>query len=84
VAVVGIPDPEWGESVAAAVVLAPSTDGTATGEITDELTVWVRQQLGSLKTPSRIVVWEDLPTTATGKLLRRVVRDQMVAAPTEP
>jgi acyl-CoA synthetase (AMP-forming)/AMP-acid ligase II len=80
-AVVGVPDPEWGESVAAAVVLAPSAEGYLPDEVTDQLTGWVRQKLGSLKTPDRVVVYDDLPTTASGKLLRRVVRDQMVAAP---
>ena len=39
--------------------------------------VWVRQSLGSLKTPSHIVVRDELPTTATGKVLRRVVRDEL-------
>jgi acyl-coenzyme A synthetase/AMP-(fatty) acid ligase len=41
----------------------------------------VRSSLGSLKTPSIIVVREELPTTATGKVLRRVVRDEL-APPT--
>jgi acyl-CoA synthetase (AMP-forming)/AMP-acid ligase II len=77
VAVVGVPDPDWGESVAAAVVLGPSMTGLLPTEITDELTGWVRERLGSLKTPGRVVVYDDLPTTASGKLLRRVVRDQL-------
>ncbi len=79
VAVVGIPDPEWGESVAAAVVLSSSLEGLLAEEVADELTGWVRQRLGSLKTPSRMVVYDDLPTTASGKVLRRVVRDQLAA-----
>ena len=79
--VVGVPDPEWGESVAAAVVLAPAAGGTGTEDITVELVEWVRGSLGSLKTPGRIVVYDDLPTTATGKLLRRVVRDELAAPP---
>jgi acyl-CoA synthetase (AMP-forming)/AMP-acid ligase II len=78
-AIVGIPDPEWGESVAAAVVLPPSLGGPAPDGLSDELTEWVRHHLGSLKTPGRIVVLDELPTTATGKVLRRVVRDQMMA-----
>ncbi len=77
VAVVGVPDSDWGESVAAAVVLGPSMSGLRPTEITDELTAWVRERLGSLKTPGRVVVYDDLPTTASGKLLRRVVRDQL-------
>jgi acyl-CoA synthetase (AMP-forming)/AMP-acid ligase II len=80
--VVGVPHQEWGESVAAAVVLVPHPDDTDE-EIAEELAVWVRQSLGSLKTPSRIVVRDELPTTATGKLLRRVVRDEL-AEPDAP
>jgi len=45
--------------------------------IVEELAVWVRQSLGSLKTPSVIEVRDELPTTATGKVLRRVVRDEL-------
>ena len=85
VAVVGIPDPEWGESVGAAVVLGPSMEGLVPDEITEQLTAWVRQRLGSLKTPGRVVVYDDLPTTASGKVLRRVVRDQLAAdGPDDP
>jgi acyl-CoA synthetase (AMP-forming)/AMP-acid ligase II len=79
VAVVGVPDQEWGESVGAAVVLASSMTGRLPDEVEEELCEWVRQQLGSLKTPSRVVVYEDLPVTASGKVLRRVVRDQLAA-----
>jgi acyl-CoA synthetase (AMP-forming)/AMP-acid ligase II len=79
--VVGVPHPEWGESVAAVVVLAPEAGGGRHEVVVEELTVWVRQSLGSLKTPSRIVVRHELPTTATGKVLRRVVRDELAPPP---
>jgi acyl-CoA synthetase (AMP-forming)/AMP-acid ligase II len=79
VAVVGVPDPEWGESVAAAVVLSSSMEGTHPDEVADVLCAWVRERLGSLKTPSRMVIYEELPTTASGKVLRRVVRDELAA-----
>ena len=75
--VVGVPHAEWGESVAAAVVLVPDADGRVHEVIVEELAVWVRQSLGSLKTPSVIEVRDELPTTATGKVLRRVVRDEL-------
>jgi len=81
--VVGVPHPEWGESVAAAVVLVPDADGTEHAVVVEELTAWVRSSLGSLKTPSTIVVRDELPTTATGKVLRRVVRDEL-APPDAP
>ena len=75
--VVGVPHAEWGESVAAAVVLVPEADGSLHEVVVEELGVWVRQSLGSLKTPSLIEVRDELPTTATGKVLRRVVRDEL-------
>jgi acyl-CoA synthetase (AMP-forming)/AMP-acid ligase II len=79
--VVGVPHAEWGESVAAAVVLVPEADGSLHEVIVEELVVWVRQSLGSLKAPSLIEVRDELPTTATGKVLRRVVRDELSATP---
>ena len=82
VVVVGVPHAEWGESVAAAVVLVPGSGG-ADEVMVEELAAWVRRSLGSFKTPSRIVVRDELPTTATGKLLRRVVRDEL-AGPDAP
>ena len=77
VAVVGVPDAEWGESVAAAVVLTPTLAGRPEDEISDELAGWVRGHLGSLKTPGRYVICDDLPLTGSGKVLRRVVRDRL-------
>lgn len=79
VAVVGVPDPDWGETVAAAVVLSPSMEGIHHSDVSDQLCAWVRERLGTLKTPSRLVVYEELPTTASGKVLRRVVRDELAA-----
>jgi acyl-CoA synthetase (AMP-forming)/AMP-acid ligase II len=75
--VVGVPHPEWGEYVAAAVVLTPNAEGIEHAVIVEELTNWVRSSLGSLKTPSSIVIKVELPTTATGKVLRRLVRDEL-------
>jgi acyl-CoA synthetase (AMP-forming)/AMP-acid ligase II len=79
-AVVGIPDPEWGESVAAAVVMEDGTSESDPGVTVDELTGWVRDHLGSFKAPVRIELLAELPTTATGKVLRRTVRDRLAGA----
>jgi acyl-CoA synthetase (AMP-forming)/AMP-acid ligase II len=71
-AVIGLPDAEWGEKVVAAVV--PAEGATVRPE---ELQDWVRGQLRSSKTPDRIEVRSELPYTETGKLLRRVLRNEL-------
>ena len=71
-AVVGVPDEEWGEAVAAAVVLAPGAQITE-----DELKDWVRERLRSTKTPAVIEFRTELPYNETGKLLRRVLREEL-------
>lgn len=77
VVVVGIPDPEWGETVAAAVVIGQRSDAPGPDRIATMLQSWVREQLGSLKTPTRVELFEELPATGSGKVLRRAVRDQL-------
>lgn len=72
-AVVGIPDVEWGETVATAVVLA---EGASASE--EELRAWVRARLRSSRVPLRVVFKHELPYNETGKLLRRVVRAGLV------
>jgi acyl-CoA synthetase (AMP-forming)/AMP-acid ligase II len=71
-AVIGIPDAEWGEAVAAVVVLHP--DGSASAA---ELQGWVRERLRSTKMPGVIQFRDELPYSPTGKLLRRVLRDEL-------
>jgi acyl-CoA synthetase (AMP-forming)/AMP-acid ligase II len=70
--VVGVPDTQWGEVVASAVVLA--ADARASEE---ELQSWVRARLRSTKTPEFIEFRDELPYNETGKLLRRVLRDEL-------
>lgn len=66
--VVGVPDEEWGQRIAAAIV---ARDGAAVN--VDELREFVRARLRGSKTPDTIVVRDSLPHTDTGKLLRRHV-----------
>ena len=69
VAVIGIPHPELGEEVAAAVALKP--DATATPE---ELRAFARDKMAAYKYPRQIWLVETLPKGPTGKILRREVR----------
>lgn len=71
-AVVGIPDEQWGEGVAAVVVPKPD----AVIEI-DELKDFVKQHLRSSRVPARMEVWDELPYNETGKLLRRIVKARL-------
>ena len=71
-AVVGIPDVEWGERVVAAVVLHAGAQADES-----ELRDHVRAALRSACTPERIKVTDELPFNETGKLLRRVLRDEL-------
>jgi acyl-CoA synthetase (AMP-forming)/AMP-acid ligase II len=73
-AVVGVADEQWGEAVAAAVVLL---DGGSATEA--ELQEWVTSHLRSSRSPSRIEFREELPYNETGKLLRRQVRAEMTS-----
>ena len=70
--VTGVPDDEWGESVAAAVVLR---EGASVDE--PELQSWVRERLRSSRTPVLVDIRIALPYTPTGKLMRNVLRDEL-------
>jgi acyl-CoA synthetase (AMP-forming)/AMP-acid ligase II len=72
-AVVAIPDAQWGEAVAAVVV-------TEAGQSVNQqvLQDWVKERLRSSRTPSRIEFRDELPYNELGKLLRRVVRAELV------
>ncbi|MEO7429393.1 MAG: class I adenylate-forming enzyme family protein [Acidimicrobiales bacterium] len=67
-AVVGLPDDEWGQRLAAVVVLRGGLDADA-----EELRELVRARLRTSKTPDLVVFRDELPHTETGKLLRRTV-----------
>jgi fatty-acyl-CoA synthase len=70
-AVIGIPDPRWGEAGLACVVLKP--DAT-TDE--DELIAFLRQHLAGFKIPRRIVFLDVLPISGAGKILKRELKER--------
>ena len=71
VAIVGIPDEEWGESVKGVVVLK---EGEKVSQ--EELIEHCKKHLGKYKTPKSVDFVDDLPKTDTGKILRRLVKEQ--------
>jgi long-chain acyl-CoA synthetase len=71
VAVYGAPDPDKGEEVRAAVVLK---DGAASSP--DALIQFTRDHLAAYKIPQRVDLVGELPKSATGKILKRVLREQ--------
>ena len=78
VAVIGVPHEKWGEAVQAVIVLHAGQQAT-----TAEMLDWCRSRMAGFKRPQTIVFVADpdMPRTATGKILHRVLRDRM-AAPT--
>jgi len=74
-AVFGIPDPRWGETVMACVALKPRS---AVSE--QELVQFCRGRLSPYKIPHRVEFFEtELPKSATGKILKRVLRERFWA-----
>jgi fatty-acyl-CoA synthase len=77
VAVIGVPHDKWGEAVQAVVVLRDGEQPTA-----QDLRDWCRQRLAGFKCPSAVtfVNETDMPRTATGKVLHRVLRQRYAPA----
>jgi long-chain acyl-CoA synthetase len=74
VGVFGIPDDEWGESVKAAVELAPGVEASA--ELEAEILAFGREHLAGFKVPRSIDFEDELPRYPTGKLYTRLLRDR--------
>ncbi len=78
VVVVGVEDPQWGQAIVAVVVPAVGADPDP-----EELRDYVRRSLRGSRTPDRVVFRDELPTNATGKVLRRDIVEELRAAPAE-
>ncbi len=78
-AVVALPDPYAGERPLAFVALRPGQRATA-----EELIAYVAAHLAKFKAPVRIEFRDDLPKLPTGKVLRRVLRDEARALAPRP
>ncbi|CAA0137674.1 Long-chain-fatty-acid--CoA ligase [Mycolicibacterium vanbaalenii] len=76
VVVVGVEDREWGQIIVAVVVPEPGADPAV-----DDLITWARTALRGSRTPDRIVFRDQLPVTSTGKVLRRLIVEELEAAP---
>ena len=72
VAVVGVPDPHWGEAVCAVVVPRPGATVTA-----EQVVATSREHLASYKKPRHVVVVDALPRNTSGKVMKHVLRDQV-------
>jgi long-chain acyl-CoA synthetase len=77
VAVIGIPDSEWGEQVKAVVQLAPGVSPSPS--LAEELIAYSRARMAGYKCPRSVDFWSELPRNDAGKLLKRDVRKQFWA-----
>ena len=74
VAVIGIPNEEFGEEVKA--VVEPSDMTEAGPELAEELIAWCKQHISHIKCPRSVDFIEELPRHATGKLYKRLLKDK--------
>jgi acyl-CoA synthetase (AMP-forming)/AMP-acid ligase II len=69
-AVIGVPHEKWGEAVTAVVELKP---GASVEE--NDLIELCKLQLGSVKTPKKVEIWDALPRSIVGKVLKKDIRE---------
>ena len=77
-AVIGAPDPKWGEKVVAVVCVRGGESVTGA-----DLVVFCRERIASYKKPKHVVFIDVLPRNASGKVLKRELRDRIAAGDLE-
>ena len=70
-AVLGVPDDDWGESVKALIILHEGKELTEA-----EVIAYCRQHLAGYKKPRSVEFVDDLPRNASGKVLKKVLREK--------
>jgi fatty-acyl-CoA synthase len=73
-AVVGLPDPRWTEAVTACVVPVPGERPAP-----DEIVSFCKQRLAGFKVPKAVYVWSALPLSPAGKVMKRLLKDELLA-----
>jgi acyl-CoA synthetase (AMP-forming)/AMP-acid ligase II len=74
-AVFGLPDEKWGERVCAVVQLRAGREASA-----EDLKAFVKARIGSVKTPKQVDIWQDLPRSKVGKVLKKEIRASIMTA----
>ncbi|MEY8096874.1 acyl-CoA synthetase [Falsihalocynthiibacter sp. S25ZX9] len=72
VAVLGVPDPVWGEVGIAVCVLRKGSEATA-----EELHAWLKPKISSYKMPKRFILIEEMPKSAYGKITKKIIRETL-------
>ncbi len=72
-AVIGIPDPVWGE-VGLAICVAKAGAAPDGAAIID----WLGNKMARYKLPKRLVFWPEMPKSAYGKIAKKLIRDELI------
>lgn len=72
-AVIGLPDDKWGERVCAVVQLRPGMSAAP-----EDIVASVKKDIGSVKAPKDLLIWDDLPRSKVGKVLKKEIRASLL------